>query len=84
MAEHRGELIRDLTKVVSATVSDQIQDFVAQLTEHSRAAGELAEGAQQLPAMAKQTSEQFCSEMLDAFYRKFQEQLDGHSARLRA
>ncbi|CAK0828819.1 unnamed protein product [Prorocentrum cordatum] len=84
MAEHRDELIRDLTMVVSATVSDQIQDFAAQLTEHSRAAGKLAEGLQQLPAMAKQASEQFCSEKLGAFYRKFQEQLGGHSVRLRA
>ncbi|CAK0804219.1 unnamed protein product, partial [Prorocentrum cordatum] len=84
MTEHRDELIRDLIKVVSATVPDQIQDFAAQLTEHSRAAGKLAEGVQQLPAMAKQASEQFCSEKLDAFYRKFQEQLDGHSVRLRA
>eukprot|EP00959_Pyramimonas_sp_CCMP1952_P029736 624087-Pyramimonas_sp.AAC.1 len=44
MTEHRDELIRDLIKVVSATVPDQIQDFAAQLTEHSRAAGKLAEG----------------------------------------
>ncbi|CAK0796297.1 unnamed protein product, partial [Prorocentrum cordatum] len=84
MAEHRVELIRDLTNVVSATVSDQIQDFAAQLTKRSRAAGQLCEGAQQLPAMAQQASEQFCSERLDAFHRKFQEQLDGHSVRLRS
>eukprot|EP00959_Pyramimonas_sp_CCMP1952_P302947 6338577-Pyramimonas_sp.AAC.1 len=84
MAEHRDELIRDLTPVVSSTVAVQVKDFSAQLAEHSLDAGRLAEGVQQLPKMAKDASEQFCSEKFDADQRKFQEQLDRHSIRLRA
>eukprot|EP00959_Pyramimonas_sp_CCMP1952_P124385 2600726-Pyramimonas_sp.AAC.1 len=69
MAEHRDELIRDLTQVVTSTVSDQVKDFVAQFAGHSLAAGRLAEGVQQLPEMAKDASEQFCSEKLDAYQK---------------
>ncbi|CAK0824650.1 unnamed protein product, partial [Prorocentrum cordatum] len=84
MAEHRDELIRDLTQAVSSTVAVQVKDFAAQLAEHSLDDGRLAEGVQQLPKMAKDASEQFCSEKLDVYRRKFQGQLGGRSIRPRA
>eukprot|EP00959_Pyramimonas_sp_CCMP1952_P383451 8035267-Pyramimonas_sp.AAC.1 len=84
MAEHRDELIKDLTAVVSSTVSEQVQSFASQLNEHAASASKLAEGVRMLPQMARDASEQFCSDKLDQFQRKFQAQLDGHTIRLRA
>eukprot|EP00959_Pyramimonas_sp_CCMP1952_P392593 8226226-Pyramimonas_sp.AAC.1 len=83
MAEHRDELVRDLAAVVSTTVPDQVKNFAYQFVDHD-AASKLAEGVQQLPRMAREALERFCTDKLDADQRKFQEQLDGYAIRFRA
>ncbi|CAK0806112.1 unnamed protein product, partial [Prorocentrum cordatum] len=81
---YRDALVGELVAVVSSAVVQQVQDFGAQLAAHSASAAKLAEGVKHIFSVCSNAPSQFCRGKLGTFARRFQEQIDGQTVKLRA